>query len=208
MVKISEIRESRSSVSIVLDNGAQYWLRHEDLSDSGYCVGTALDPVTFMEQIRIFQYPRALNTAIAMLARRPCSRGEIVSRLQYRRFSEDVIDLVIYKLEKESLVDDSAFCDLWIRSRLSRGYGPARIRQELRSKQVPPDLIESALAKADNDLENKKAIEAALKAWSRIKPGENTGKARQKVIASLVRKGFDWETARKACLDAQQRMNE
>ena len=38
----------------------------------------------------------------------------------------------------------------------------------------------------------------ARKAWSKIKPGEDPRKSRQKVISSLVRKGYDWDIARQA----------
>ena len=42
------------------------------------------------------------------------------------------------------------------------------------------------------------ATSLAVKAWSRAKPSDDPRKTRQRIISSLVRKGFDWDLARQA----------
>ena len=144
-----------------------------------------------------------MNHAVSMLARRPCSRGEIRSRLVSRRYMEDVADLVVYKLEKENLLNDREFCDQWIRFRTARHFGPAVIRRELRMKGIPPDMIEEALAQAEPPDHEDHALVLARKAWARSKAGEDVRKTRQRVITSLIRKGYSWEDARIACDKAE-----
>ena len=109
MVTISEIRRSRSFCCLLLDNGEQYCLRSEDLDNSGIKEGSSLDEDVIQRTIRSIQYPRALNHAVSMLARRPCSRQEIYSRLIRLRYSEPTAELVVFKLEREKLLDDAAF---------------------------------------------------------------------------------------------------
>lgn len=203
MVTVRSVTRERAFVCILLDTGERFWLRGDDLYGSDITEGASFDAGAFLQKIRVLQYPRALNHAVAMLARRPCSRGEIRSRLVSRRYTEDVAELVVYKLEKEKLLDDEAFCDQWIRFRSGRGYGRSVIRRELKMKGIPEEMIDAAFALLDPEEEADAAVRLARKAWNRIRPGEDIRKARQKVIASLVRKGYGWEEARAAAEKAE-----
>ena len=199
MVTIREIRRDRRYSMLVLESGEQYRFRTEDLAGTGLCEGAVLEEQEFHKWIRLLQYPRAINIAVAMLARRPCSKGEIENRLLRAGVIPEITELVIYKLEKEKLLDDEAFCEQWIRYRKEQRYGPVRIRQELRIKGLPSQLIDSVLERTEEpDEEENNALTLARKAWTRIKPGEDLRKSRQKVIVSLVRKGYSWEAARTA----------
>ena len=199
MVNIQEIRHERSSVCIILDTGEQYWIRKSDWSGSGFFEQEQYNREDFLHKIRVFQYPHALNHAVSMLAKRPCSKYEIRTRLIRKHFSEDVADLVIYKLEKENLLNDKEFCDQWIRSRTSRRYGPVRIRMELKMKGIEDNDINDGLNNLDSDEELQNACILANKYWSHMKPDEDIRKKRQKIITALVRKGYGWDTARTAC---------
>ena len=69
---------------------------------------------------------------------------------------------------------------------------------ELRHKGISEETAEEALAGLSEEKELEAAVILARKAWSKIKPGEDPRKSRQKVISSLVRKGYDWDIARQA----------
>ena len=203
MVTIMETEIVRAFCCIRLDNGTRWWIRREDLPLSGFQEGLSYEEDAFHQQVRLCQYPRALNHAVSMLARRPCSKKEIVDRLKRLRYTDEVAGLVIFKLAKENLVDDAAFCDQWIRHRLSMKYGPSVIRRELRIKGIPPDMIEKAFEVFTPDEEAANALKLAVKAWKRIGSAGDIRKNRQKVIAFLVRKGYGWDAARLACEKAE-----
>lgn len=204
MVTVKEISRVRASVCIQLDSGEKYWLREADLLSAGIRECMSFETDDFLQKIRLCQYPRALNHAVSMLARRPCSRKEIMSRLVRLRYTEDVAELVVCKLEKEKLLDDGEFCEQWIRYRLSKGCGPGLIRRELKMKGIPDRMIEKALEETDSGEQENNAVSLARKAWKRVGTGGDIRKNRQKVIASLVRKGYDWDTAGKACREAEE----
>lgn len=204
MVTILHIEIKRSMACILLDTGEQYWIRAADLPGPFFCEGQQYDREAFLQNIRILQYPRALNHAVSMLARRPCSTHEIRTGLIRKQFSEDVSDLVVFKLEKEKLLDDRDFCEQWIRYRISRRYGPARIRHELKMKGINEDYIDEALEKTDAEINTENAVNLGRKYWNQLKPGDDIRKFRQKVISALVRKGYDWETAKAACEKAER----
>ena len=203
MVIIQNISSVRSMVCIYLDTEEKYWIRSADFSASGFHEGDEYSREDFLRKIRIIQYPRALNYAVSMLAKRPCSKEEIRTRLLHKYYAEDVSDLVIYKLEKENLLNDEDFSEQWMRYRISRKCGPALIRRELKMKGIEESLIDKQLDALDSDEKYRNAVQLAGKAWNRMKPGDDIRKSRQKVIATLVRKGYDWETARAACEQAK-----
>ncbi len=203
MVTITEIRHLRSSYCVLTDTGEQFWLTASDLQKSSFKEGLSYDDKAFLRQVRKLQYPHAMNLAVSMLARRPCSRSEILSRLLIRHYTEDVSNIVIFKLEKENLLDDEAFCQQWISFRTGRGIGRSRIYFELKMKGVSEEIIHSALNQLDEDTEIESAFRLAVKAWNRIGSSDDTCATRQKVITHLVRKGYSWEIAKSACDKAE-----
>ena len=204
VVKISEIRHVRSLVCIILDNGESYWLRRDDLPGTGFMENESFSSDTFSHWIRIRQYPRALNLAVSMLARRPCSKHEIRQKLLHHRYTAEVTELVLFKLEKEQLLNDTEFCEQWIRYRLSCKYGLSAIHRELRIKGIPEEMILEALEKTNPDENTNNAFSLAVKQWKKIRKEEDPYKTRQKIISYLVRKGYDWSSAKEACMKAEQ----
>lgn len=66
---------------------------------------------------------------------------------------------VLADLVARGYLDDAAFAGHWVATRASRGYGPARLRAELRARGIPTPLIDAALARDDADaLERARAV--------------------------------------------------
>jgi regulatory protein len=58
------------------------------------------------------------------------------------------VEGAVAKLRELHYLDDDTFAQNWARSRAeSRGYGPKRIEQELRTKGIAPSLIREVLGK-------------------------------------------------------------
>ena len=206
MVKILQIAKSGRKISIMLDNNDLVWLAKQDFDTCFLSEGDEIDDDSFYKMIRLFQYPRALNQAVALLARRPCSKKEIERKLIMNRYMKDTIDLVLYKLNKEKLIDDQIFSEQWFSYRSSQKYGPSRIRMELKQKGISDDIIHNVMSGFSDSGFNENAVNLAKRAWLRIKPGEDRNRNRQKIIACLVRKGYGWEQAKKACEFAENQI--
>ena len=132
-----------------------------------------------------------------MLARRPHSKGEIERKLENAHYDDEVIGLVLYKLEKEKLLDDLDFARQWVESRMHK-YGAGRIRQELRMKDIDPEMIDEVLEAATEDEQLQHAVDFARKKLKTIRVSDDRQKVFRNTVAALVRRGFSWETARKA----------
>lgn len=196
------MEKSRSMCRISLSGGNHYWLKNSDLAETAYDPGMEVDTEEFERFILICQYPHALNDAVRMLTRRACSTGEIKTGLMRRRYSDQTIEMVLYKLSREKLTDDKSFALQWLRYRTGKTYGVTRIRQELRQKGVSEENIEEAVLCIDENTQLDQAIKYALKKLKGINEDEKTEKELQKIIRSLVQRGFDWDTAKQACREA------
>ncbi len=87
----------------------------------------------------------AKSACIRLLARREHSRYELRQKLAAKGYPHPAIDLAIDELSRDGLQSDSRFTESYVRSRLQKGYGINRIRQELSQrgiKEIPRDAYQ------------------------------------------------------------------
>jgi regulatory protein len=108
-----------------------------------------------------------------LLARRAWTGTQLAQRLVRRGAPGEVAARVVADLTARGYLDDAAFARRWVETRTARGYGPARLRAELRSRGVAAALIDAALAPGDAaaDLEQARAVgRRRLPALARTRP--------------------------------------
>ena len=199
MVQVNNVEKLRGQkVKITFDDGSSYLILRSMYLDRPLEAGDEVDPKEYAQWVLIRQYRSALDKAVAMLAVRACSKGEIRQKLRRIGYSEETADMVICKLEKNHLLNDGEFADQWVQYRSGQKYGPRRISQELRSKGVSAEDAESALEDIPEETQLENASALARKALQRAKADEDPRKTRQKVTAALVRRGYSWDLARRA----------
>ena len=199
MVEVLEVEKMRGGrVRVVLDNGDRYVLLRSALLDRPLQAGQEVDPAEFSHWVTLRQYRPALDRAVALLAARACSRGEIEQKLRRAGYCPEAVEMVITKLDINDLLDDQAFADQWAASRASQKYGPRRIAQELKMKGVSAEETQSALDSLSDEDQLSAAVRLAEKALSRSRTGEDPRKARQRALGMIVRRGYDWDIARQA----------
>ena len=92
--------------------------------------------------MKILDEPKTIRLKIMdFLARREYSSKEIYQkmsrRVEYREMLEDSID----QLVKEGLISDERYAESYFQSRKNRGFGPLRIKNELKQKGVNESLF-------------------------------------------------------------------
>ena len=75
-----------------------------------------------------------------LLSRREHSKFELTRKLKQRDFEEDEIGAVIETLQQDNLQSDNRFVESLVNSKINAGFGPIKIRHELRQKGVSDDL--------------------------------------------------------------------
>lgn len=93
----------------------------------------------------------AYDKALGLLARREHSRRELRQKLQRGGFAQDESSAAIEQLGGQGYQDDRRFAESLLRTRSGQGYGPARIRAELRSQGIGDGVIRDLLDHADID---------------------------------------------------------
>ena len=86
-----------------------------------------------------------------LLARREHSLRELTRKLVGRFPDERLVAAELRRLADENLQSDARFAESFLRQRAGRGYGPLRIRQEMREKGIPDDDIQQAMITEDFD---------------------------------------------------------
>jgi regulatory protein len=132
-------------------------------------------------------YQASYATALRLLARREHSELELRHKLVGRNFTDSIVDTVVMQLIDEGLLCDQRFAEVYVRGRFERGYGPLRIRAELRERGVSGDLTEQMLA----DLSRcwvESAGRQRSKRFGRQFPGDYRERARQ--MRFLQQRGF------------------
>lgn len=160
--------------------------------------GDTLDWEEYEQWLLLHQYRPALNEAVAMLAQRPCASGEIRQKLERRGYRPQTVEMVLYKLSSNDLLDDAAFARQWASTRTNRGLGASRIAGELRRKGIAKEEAEAALASLDADAQLESAVRLAQKGLARAKAGEDARRTAQRVLAMLARRGYTYDQAREA----------
>ena len=200
---IRSVETIRGKIRISFESGWQVWLRRNEDPGFPLAEGTAVDRESFLAYIRIHQYPPALDRAVRMLAERSCSRREIERKLTLARFDPDVTDLVLFKLEKENLLNDREFAVQWVHSR-SRKYGASRIRQELRTKGIDGDIASEILEDLSEEEQLCQAVALAVKKIRSLQSSCEEKKWKQRITAFLIRRGYSWDLALKAFEEAMR----
>ena len=128
--------------------------------------------------------------AMDLLSRREHSRRELIDKLKIRGFEGEEVEAYLDRLADRGLQSDQRFLESYIRMRSQNGYGPLRIRQELRKKGIEDSTISLNFESMELDW-----YEIAVMAW-RKKYNQSPGsdmKLRAKQTRFLQYRGFDFD---------------
>ena len=196
---VREIEEKKRSAVIVMESGETFWITRSQLRErEPITVGQELDVEELKSWLLPRQYPMALNNAVELLAQRAHASGEIAQKLRRRLYMEDTIEMVLYKLEKEHLLDDEAFARDWAASRARSQVGKSRIKQELRMKGISAEMAEIALEELDEEEGGEAAVALARKLLRRYSREADERKGMQKLLMAMARRGYGYEESRRA----------
>jgi len=133
--------------------------------------------------------------AVGLLSRREHSRLELTRKLCQRGLEAAEVEAAVEKLATDGWQDDTRFAQFLLRSRVSGGYGPIRIRAELATHGLDREAIATALAEFDGDwAENARDI-----VLRRYGPNVAANPAMHRKAAEfLLRRGFDGDCVRRA----------
>ncbi len=127
------------------------------------------------------------HKAIELLARRECSYAELEKKLLALSEDEATILSILDWLIEMELQSDERFTKMFLRSKAASGYGPVRIKLELKQKGINEYLIEDSFAALafDWDEEVDRLVLKKVKDQSL-----DDSKLKNRVMGYLQRRGF------------------
>lgn len=100
-------------------------------------------------------YSKLKHRAIDLLSRREHGERELLDKLLQKapdgEDTHDIAQALIVELVEQGYVSDRRFAESTIRNKALQGQGPMKIRQALRQKRVPDDIIALALETVEID---------------------------------------------------------
>ena len=125
-----------------------------------------------------------------MQVRREHSRAEVARKLSAKGYSGDVIEELLERVLAEGIVDEHRYAEAYVRSRSAKGYGPQRIKAELRERGISSELAYEYLNDAQYDW-FEMALMAYQKKYGGLKCQDYKEIAKRRRF--LMQRGFDSE---------------
>lgn len=97
------------------------------------------------------QYRLAFDRALRLLGQREHSVRELTSKLTGKGIDAATAGLVVDDLRGRGLQSDERFAEAFVHSRVGRGHGPIRIRQELGQRGIGDELADELLTRSGDD---------------------------------------------------------
>jgi regulatory protein len=135
----------------------------------------------------------AYDKALGLLARREHSRKELKTKLRQGGYEGEETTAAIDRLGDQHYQDDDRFAEVLLRSRIAQGYGPMRLRVELKSHGLADARIRELLDEAEVDWDASAATQLRRRYGS---AGTSDPAERARRAQFLLRRGFAAATVR------------
>lgn len=140
-------------------------------------------------------YRQALTKAMAMCSKSERCRSEVVAKLRLWELSEEEISRVMDYLIKERFLNEERFVDFYVNDKLRfNKWGKIKLTYMLRQKQIPGELIRSALNRIDDDF-YKKILSDLLQSKIKSVKGATGYERKGKLAVFAQSHGFEAEPA-------------
>jgi regulatory protein len=135
----------------------------------------------------------AYDKALGLLARREHSRRELKTKLRQYGYEGEEATAAIDRVGAQHYQDDDRFAEVLLRSRIAQGYGPMRLRMELKTHGLSDARIRELLDAAEADWDASAATQLRRRYGGRstADPAERARRAQ-----FLLRRGFAAATVR------------
>ena len=195
---VTELRPRRHRLTALVLAGVEQPIPvdTETLLLSGVGVGDDLSQTQLDELLDRSQRNRAYEKALYLLEYRAHSRAELLQKVR-REYPLPAAEEAVERVAALGLIDDEAFARDYARELFeSKRYGARRVEQELRRRGIDGEIIDRVLAEQTADPVAQ--ITAILQ--KKYTPIPTDPKALAKVLAAMVRRGYEYGQVRQALL--------
>ncbi len=203
-------KHTHNRVNIFIDDQFAFAIFRELLADYAIYKGKRLSIEAQQTILDADALMRAKKLVLDTLSRQTRTTQQIRQKLKEKGFQESIITQVIQRFEELHYLDDQQYARSFIEHRLNnKGYGPRRIREELRRKGIQGPWVQQLLDEfQDSDAPLQAALTQAQKKWRQLQRETDQRKRLKKLNDFLLRRGFDFETVRSVLRKIQEDFEE
>lgn len=196
MATITKIEEQKNKkrVNIFVDGAFFCGLNFETAVVCGLKKGKEVNTEELNEAIRKSEIKSAFEQASKYIGSRMHTKKELFDKLKQKGYEKAIILEAISKLEEYHYVDDALFAKSFVEQ--NSKYSKTILEGKLRQKGVDLEIIKNVLEGVSDDNEYLLCLEHMTK-YIKTKDMSKEG-AREKLFASLARKGFNFDFIKRA----------
>lgn len=191
---ISHTHGRGKKIHIFIDNEYQITTNEDFWAENFIKDETEIDEDEWQTLVDKINYSKAINKCYDLLSRRDHSVKELKTKL-LRTVDENNAQRAIDRMIELGYLDDEKYAEKLLEYLIeNKKMSKAHIKQEMFKRGVPNDIISSLLEYAEID--NVSSICDLIQTKYRNKLNAENGK--EKVVASLMRKGFSYSDIKSA----------
>jgi regulatory protein len=181
-------RQGRTSVYV--DGEFVFGMDNADLVKYKLAEGMEISKEQLNKLLKQVVVIKARDTALRYLSTKPRSRCEVARRLEEDGYPQAVVNHVLLLMVKYRYINDAQYARDFMESRTKQGYGPYRVKQELKQKGINEEYIDrAALFTAGDD---KKYIREWFVKKRIEEPAALDPRERKRCVNALMRRGFNY----------------
>ena len=195
---VTDIKKAgKNKVNIYINNKVEFQLSFQDLKHYKIVQGQEISKDTYLSIKEEILLPMAKKKALNILKYMDRSEFELRKKLQASFFPNDIIDNVIEILFRYKYLDDERYARSYIRYR-KESKSWFYIKNKLKAKGIKKDIMEKLYSQEYLEEEFDPELIAIEKEINKKTYNSDLSyEKKQKLIASLYRKGFNLEKIRR-----------
>ena len=193
VVELTVSEKDHDRFKVGFDDGTEMKVRTAQVADFSLYKGRELSDEEYGELCGDAALSAAKSRAMNMLGRRSMSRGELIAKLREKGEVGDAAEKAADRMEELGVLNDEEYAAVVVRHYSAKGYGTAKIRDELYRRKIDKELWDKALEEA-GDFEKSAEKYLAIKLRGRMPDKDELRKAAD----ALYRRGFSRDEIRAA----------
>lgn len=182
---------------IYIDNKAKYKLNENIIKSLDIHLGKVLSNQGIENIISEDKIIRGKEYLLRLLSRRIYSRYEILKKLNYKGYPENIIANLILWLENNNYINDEIFAKTWAQFRLqNKPIGRYKLNQELKIKGIKQEIIQKVIDKTYNEIDELTLARNLIKEKIVSSEIKNIRIDPKKIYNLLLRRGFSREVSK------------
>ncbi|MDD6024104.1 MAG: regulatory protein RecX [Oscillospiraceae bacterium] len=203
LLKMTAVGTDGNRVMLHFDDGTKMRVSTSLVADFGLYKGMELEEETLAELSDSARLASAKSRALRMVSASSISERQLKQRLIQRGERPEDAQEAAQWLKELGAVDDAAMAHRVVRASIDKGYGEARIRQELYKKGIPREYWDEALEELPDMTD---WVEAFLE--RRLRGQEPDQKTIKKLTDALLRRGHSYDVILRAMRRCRDRLGE